>query len=91
MGNIEELSGDSDAFIHLDGQPVSRRASPHRNTPSDTTFKQPLLEVDHAQGPELPPLLSARLQSKNEIVDSKESTPLFMKDAGLLDWEGTDD
>lgn len=84
MGDIEELSGDSDASLHLD-------TSPHRNTPSDTAFKQPLLEVDHAQGPELPPLLSARLQSKNEIVDSKESTPLFMKDAGLLDWEGTDD
>lgn len=47
----------------------------------------PLLEVDHVQGPELPP----GLQNKNEIADSKESTPLFMKDAGLLDWEGTDD
>jgi hypothetical protein len=30
------------------------------------------------------------LQNKNEIADSKESTPLFTKDAGLMDWEGTD-
>ncbi|OXV10189.1 hypothetical protein Egran_02051 [Elaphomyces granulatus] len=47
---------------------------------------QPLLEVDHVQGPELPP----GLQNKNETADSKESTPLFMKDAGLLDWEDDD-